>query len=302
MPAQRGLPASLDPPEKPAGAGSLKPGLERCFKRSGPFSAAAPALLLDRSEDLLPGQLRNRMERPLLFQGGKHVGNGTYKEDKAIPLPKEETIMSKADVDHMETETGAIKDEQRARQELERTEAHPNGGHPSGHEPQGIVEADSAVHPPAVKGTDGPVQQDEPQDDEEGDRRRVPSDLDRSSASDPRLPYFISITSKTIEHERSGTDQLEISATQEELEKLKILLDEMESTDDVSSLVAAIPYKSNDRSPTQKRYQSHVNDLYMTIHELGTAETRAFIEGTNLFRELNNTDFDLPGYDKEPKI
>ncbi|MGU3472236.1 hypothetical protein ACLBWT_13955 [Paenibacillus sp. D51F] len=210
--------------------------------------------------------------------------------------------MSKADVNHMETETGAIKDEQRARQELEQRETHPSGRHHDGHEPQGIVEADSTVHPPAVKGADGPVQQDEPQDEEEGDRRRLPSDLDRSSANEPRVPYFISITSKTIEHERTGTDQLEINATQEELEKLKILLDEMESTDDVSSLVAAIPYKSNDRSPTQKRYQSHVNDLYMTIHELGTAETRAFIEDTNLFRELNNTDFDLPGYDKEPKI
>ncbi|MCM3750310.1 hypothetical protein M3223_23575 [Paenibacillus pasadenensis] len=215
--------------------------------------------------------------------------------------------MSKPTASSMETETNAIHDEKRAKQELNRMEGQPAGinadGKPhSGHEPQGVVEADSAVHPPAVKGSDGPVYQDPPpEEEEESDRRRVPSAKDLTPVTE-RKPYFISLTSKTIEHERSRTDQLEILATPEELEKLKLLLDEMESTDDISSLVAAIPYKSNDRSPTQKKFQNSVNDLYMTIHQLGTQETRSFIEDTHMFRELNNTDYDLPGYDKEPRI
>ncbi|MGN7457125.1 hypothetical protein ACTHPH_20125 [Paenibacillus pasadenensis] len=215
--------------------------------------------------------------------------------------------MHKPNASAVETEAGAILDEQRAKQELSRAEgrtgpAATDGKPHSGHEPQGVVEAEGTVHPPAVKGGDGPVHQDPPADEEEEpDRRRVPSGKELTPDG-TRRPYFISITSKTIEHDRSNTDQLEILATPEELEKLEILLGEMESTDDVSSLVAAIPYKSNDRSPTQKRFQSSVNDLYRTIHSLGTPETRAFIEDTNLFRELNNTDFDLPGYDKEPKI
>ncbi|OXM14950.1 hypothetical protein [Paenibacillus herberti] len=215
--------------------------------------------------------------------------------------------MNKPNLPSLETERDAIKDEQRAKQEPGRIENQPAGvaadGKPhSGHEPQGIIQADSTVHPPAVKGTDGPVQQDAPtEEDEESDRRRVPSDKDRTPSTE-RKAYFISITSKTIEHERSGTDQMEILATPSELEKLEILLNELEARDDVSSLVAAIPYKSNDRSPTQKKFQNSLNELYLMIHQLGTAETRAFIEDTHMFRELNNTDFDLPGYDKEPKI
>ncbi|QJC50621.1 hypothetical protein HGI30_02785 [Paenibacillus albicereus] len=205
----------------------------------------------------------------------------------------------------VETESGAILDEQRARQEISREETRnvtTDGTPHTGHEPQGVVEAEGAVHPPAVKGGDGPVHQDAPADEEEDpDRRRVPS-AEELAPDETKRPYFISITSKTIEHERSNTDQLEILATPEELEKLEILLNEMEANDGASHLVAMIPYKSNDRSPTQKRFQNSVNDLYLTIHKLGTPETRAFIEDTNLFRELNNTDFDLPGYDKEPKI
>ena len=108
--------------------------------------------------------------------------------------------------------------------------------------------------------------------------------------------YYVSVVSRTIEKQRPVAEYMEIEATPEELDRLKKLFIRKEDDDDISHFKAAIPYKSNDHERTAVDYSDDIRDIYTFLYQIGTPETKRYIEESDLLEKLQNTDYDYPGY------
>ncbi|RXZ79229.1 hypothetical protein EBB07_23930 [Paenibacillaceae bacterium] len=116
------------------------------------------------------------------------------------------------------------------------------------------------------------------------------------NATNFKRHYYVSVSGKSIEHAPSGSDQLQILATDGEINTLQQLLKREESRDETTALKAPIPYKSADHDPAGDAYDEALIDLYRAIYKLGTSETQQHIAGMNILRELKDTDYNHPGY------
>lgn len=110
--------------------------------------------------------------------------------------------------------------------------------------------------------------------------------------------YYVSVVSRTIEKQRPEAEYMEIEATPEELDRLEQLFVREEADDQISHLKAPIPYKSNDREQTAVDYSDDMRDIYTFLYQIGTPETKRYIEETNLLEKLQDTDYDNPGYEQ----
>ncbi|MBW7458068.1 hypothetical protein ACFOLF_05595 [Paenibacillus sepulcri] len=110
--------------------------------------------------------------------------------------------------------------------------------------------------------------------------------------------YYVSITSGTIETELTGTDQLTVQASEDELAQLQHKLDKEKYTDDITSLRAIIPFKSADHDKSEEQFSEDIRDLYAYIYQIGTLETKKHIESMKILPKLTNQDYTMPGYKK----
>ncbi|MBB3109227.1 hypothetical protein FHS18_001279 [Paenibacillus phyllosphaerae] len=108
--------------------------------------------------------------------------------------------------------------------------------------------------------------------------------------------YYVSVSARTIETSPSRSEQLEIEATEQELNELQARLEREEHDYNVTSGRALIPYKSAERDPATEAFSEHLLELYAYIYELGTPSTREHIESMDILPELKNQNMDLPGY------
>ncbi|GGF91098.1 hypothetical protein [Paenibacillus abyssi] len=109
--------------------------------------------------------------------------------------------------------------------------------------------------------------------------------------------YYVSVSGKSIETEPSLSEQLQILATEEELQKLQTLLDHQQHDDELTHIRAPLPYKSNDHDPANDQFTEHLIEVYRAIYRVGTEETRDHIRSMNIIGELHNTDYNYPGYE-----
>jgi hypothetical protein len=94
------------------------------------------------------------------------------------------------------------------------------------------------------------------------------------------------------------TDVLTVEATDEDALELRRLLDSYTARDAHSLRRAPIPYKSADHDEVTRSFNDKTFQLYLAIYELGTSETRAYIEENELLAKLRNPDYEHPGYDR----
>jgi len=111
-----------------------------------------------------------------------------------------------------------------------------------------------------------------------------------------RSVYYVSIGSRTVQDSMPDTDYLRVEADDAELERLQELLARLETVDEASHLAAAVPYKSNDHARPSGDYDRNLLDVYGFVYQIGTEETKRFIEGLDFFHKLGATDYNHPGY------
>lgn len=111
--------------------------------------------------------------------------------------------------------------------------------------------------------------------------------------------YYVSVSGKSVEAEPSKTEQLQVLATENEINDLQILLDREKQGDNHTGQRAPIPYKSADHDPATDEFNDEIIDVYRAIYQIGTEETKQHIRSMNIIKELQNTDYNHPGYEKK---
>lgn len=109
---------------------------------------------------------------------------------------------------------------------------------------------------------------------------------------------YVSVSNKSLDREVSMNEQLEVRGTDEELEKLRQILEQLERDDQVTQLRAPIPYKSADHDKATDQFNDDLLKLYQLIYNLGTDKTRAHIHDMKILNKLQNTDYENPGYER----
>ncbi|WP_256757898.1 hypothetical protein [Cohnella sp. WQ 127256] len=95
--------------------------------------------------------------------------------------------------------------------------------------------------------------------------------------------YYVSVQSKTIMTQQGDAAyEFEIEATSEELQKLQELFVEMEDFDNRSYIRNQIPGIPYHHDSENDGYDYYLKEIYNTLHELGTEETRNHISSMNL--------------------
>lgn len=98
-----------------------------------------------------------------------------------------------------------------------------------------------------------------------------------------RKTYYVSVQSKTVmENQGDAAYEMEINATEEDLLRLEELFEEEEDYE-LGTYVRAhnptVPYH-HDRE--NDGYDAVLKEVYRTLHELGTAQTKKHIEGMGI--------------------
>lgn len=109
---------------------------------------------------------------------------------------------------------------------------------------------------------------------------------------------FVSVSNKSLESEVSKNEQLEVRGTEEELEILRQMLEQLQRDDEATQLRAPIPYKSADHDKASHQFNDDLLKLYQLIYNLGTDKTKAYIHDMNIINKLQNTDYEDPGYER----
>jgi uncharacterized protein (DUF342 family) len=109
---------------------------------------------------------------------------------------------------------------------------------------------------------------------------------------------YVSVSSKSLDREASMNEQLEVQGTEEELEKLRHMLEQLRRDDEATQFRAPIPYKSADHDKATDQFNNDLLQLYQVVYDLGTDKTKAHIKNMNILLKLQDTDYDYPGYER----
>ncbi|MEK3884465.1 hypothetical protein [Paenibacillus sp. PL2-23] len=109
---------------------------------------------------------------------------------------------------------------------------------------------------------------------------------------------YVSVSNKSLNTEPSMNEQLEVHGTEEELQRLRQLLEKVERDDETTHLRAPIPYKSADHDEATDQFNEDLIRLYHAIFALGTDKTKAHIREMNILHKLQDTDYNYPGYER----
>jgi hypothetical protein len=99
-----------------------------------------------------------------------------------------------------------------------------------------------------------------------------------------KATYYVTVDG-SINMEQNLDDapyDFEVIATDAEIEKLQALYQRAYNQDFATFKVANLPYRTEERMKENKDVDQYVNEIYTTIHRLGSEETRKRIEELGL--------------------
>jgi len=96
--------------------------------------------------------------------------------------------------------------------------------------------------------------------------------------------YYISVGAGEIlePEDVTGNFEFEISATEEEVDKLQELFEDKEIDEEDTAVRALTPYREYHNDPENDAYDWTLVEIYKMLHELGTPDTRKHIETMNI--------------------
>lgn len=117
--------------------------------------------------------------------------------------------------------------------------------------------------------------------------------------------YYVSVSSGTVLDEQMMADRANFSyefvvqADEKELARLHELLDRQRADEHVSFARTPIPYKTADHDLAMITFNDQMVAMYSYIYEIGTEETRRFMDEHEVFGKLKNPDYSHPGYKRK---
>jgi hypothetical protein len=96
--------------------------------------------------------------------------------------------------------------------------------------------------------------------------------------------YYVAVgSSEVLEPQNmSGNFDFEISASEEEVDQLQELFEEIDEAEDDTYIRAHIPFRLYHIDKENDAADYYLKQLYGKLHELGTPETKAHIESMHI--------------------
>jgi hypothetical protein len=110
--------------------------------------------------------------------------------------------------------------------------------------------------------------------------------------------YYVSVGGGEILEPSNmlGNYELEIEATEEEIDLLSELFEESEEAGQDTAARAIIPYRLYHNDKENDAYDDNLIEIYRKLHELGTEETKRHIESMGILNgEMLGKGFDVNG-------
>jgi hypothetical protein len=101
-----------------------------------------------------------------------------------------------------------------------------------------------------------------------------------------KKPFYVSVQAGSVlENEGDAAYEFEIFATEQDVEMLMEKFDELSDADNASALRAHIPGVPYHQDESSDSYDYWLTDIYKTLYELGTEETKRTIAGMGAIGE-----------------
>ncbi|KGP70812.1 hypothetical protein [Pontibacillus yanchengensis] len=98
-----------------------------------------------------------------------------------------------------------------------------------------------------------------------------------------KKPFYVNLGSREISQLRDGNnDVFKIEATEEDMFRLRQVLNEVFDSDERSFWRAHVPYRHYSQDMDNDEYDSNMRKAYQMIYEFGDEETRKFIKGIGM--------------------
>lgn len=98
--------------------------------------------------------------------------------------------------------------------------------------------------------------------------------------------YYINVgTGEVLEDKEALNFEFEISATDEEIDKLQELFEETDNSSQGSYATSWLPWKVYYSNEANQEYDYYLTEVYRTLHKLGSEQTRRHIESMNILEE-----------------
>ncbi|WP_068773751.1 hypothetical protein [Paenibacillus sp. FJAT-26967] len=104
-------------------------------------------------------------------------------------------------------------------------------------------------------------------------------------AVDDKKTFYVSVGAGEIVDEPGEINfDFEIRATSEEIDKLAELFEVLEESDNKTHFRALLPFKEYHKDKENDEYDYELKEIYQTLYNLGTEETRQHIEKMNVLQ------------------
>lgn len=91
--------------------------------------------------------------------------------------------------------------------------------------------------------------------------------------------YYVSVHGRSVLNEQGASAyEWEIQATSEEAEQLRMQLELLQEQEEEDFTGLVFPWPDTPEAETNARFQGALDEVYRSIHRLGSAQTRALIE------------------------
>ena len=95
--------------------------------------------------------------------------------------------------------------------------------------------------------------------------------------------YYINVgTGEVLEDKGALNFEFEISATEEEIDKLQELFEETDNSSQGSYATSWLPWKVYYSNEANQEYDDYLTEVYRTLHKLGSEQTKRHIESMNI--------------------
>ena len=112
--------------------------------------------------------------------------------------------------------------------------------------------------------------------------------------------YYVSVAHNLIQDVPNDSNEFVVNMDDEQLAKLKDLLDGVSGDDKYAFKRSFVPYKSADHDDAAEQFDDRTIELYTHLYLYGDEKTRKTIEEMNIIPKMQDTGYDHPGYENSP--
>ncbi|MFC0523941.1 hydrolase [Pontibacillus salicampi] len=106
---------------------------------------------------------------------------------------------------------------------------------------------------------------------------------------DDKKTFYINLGSREISQIKEGNnDAFTIVATEEEMLRLREILNEVFDSDERSFWRAHVPFRHYSHDEDNDEYDGYMRKAYQMLYQLGDKQTKAFIEEIGMKDDLQN--------------